>query len=422
MKTAKSNAGFLIFLCWLVYSVSYLGKVNYSANITKIIEYYHITKAQAGMPPTFFFFAYGVGQVVNGMLCRKYPIKQVIFGSLLTSALINLVVAVNMDFSVIKWLWLLNGFVLSALWPSLIRLLSESLPQEDLGRSSVIMGTTVAVGTVTIYGLSSVYAHWDRFKLAFYTAAVVGIVVAVLWLLWYPKAVSFVAVRKQAAEQKSMNQADMAEKSGKPHSEKKPLLVCIGILCLCAVGVNLIKDGLTTWVPAILKEEYSITDSLSILLTLLLPTVAIGGNLFAVKVHAKIPDYILHCVLFFGMMLVLIRGIIGSIQYRQPLFMLVGLIVISFMASSLNSLVTSIFPMFMREKLNAGRVAGILNGFCYLGSTISAYGLGIIADHFGWTAVFLCLMGGCAVICLVGGTYLVVKRFRKGKRPPAPAA
>ena len=49
---------FLIFLGWLVYATSYLGKVNYSANITQIIDFYGVSKAQAGMVPTFFFFAY----------------------------------------------------------------------------------------------------------------------------------------------------------------------------------------------------------------------------------------------------------------------------------------------------------------------------------------------------------------------------
>ena len=52
----KRQAYLLMFLCWLVYSTSYLGKVNYAANITQIIDYYGITKAQAGSVSTFFFF------------------------------------------------------------------------------------------------------------------------------------------------------------------------------------------------------------------------------------------------------------------------------------------------------------------------------------------------------------------------------
>ena len=67
----RSKVGFLIFLGWLVYSMSYLGKVNYSANITQIIDFYGISKTQAGAVPTFFFFAYGIGQIFNGIFCKN---------------------------------------------------------------------------------------------------------------------------------------------------------------------------------------------------------------------------------------------------------------------------------------------------------------------------------------------------------------
>ena len=73
-SSAKSGSGFLIFLAWLCYSTSYLGKVNYSANITQIIDFYGVSKSEAGLVPTFFFFAYGVGQIVNGLFCKKYNI------------------------------------------------------------------------------------------------------------------------------------------------------------------------------------------------------------------------------------------------------------------------------------------------------------------------------------------------------------
>ena len=58
MKTKKnSNSAMLIFMCWLVYSVSYLGKVNFNATKPLIIDYFGQTKDVVGMVGTFFFFA-----------------------------------------------------------------------------------------------------------------------------------------------------------------------------------------------------------------------------------------------------------------------------------------------------------------------------------------------------------------------------
>ena len=201
----KCGAGFLIFLCWLTYSVSYLGKVNYSANITQIVDFYNVTKAEAGIAPTLFFFAYGVGQVINGILCKRYNLRWVIFGSLFASSAINLIIAITPSFTIIKWLWLLNGFALSMLWPSLIRLLSENLSKRHLGKSTAAMGTTVAVGTLTIYSLSSLYTFVGNFKLAFYTAALADAVIAILWMLLYRIFLEILSkIAKAIAKQKAL--------------------------------------------------------------------------------------------------------------------------------------------------------------------------------------------------------------------------
>ncbi len=413
-RSNKSQAALLIFLGWLVYAMSYLGKVNYSANITQIIDFYGVTKAQAGTVPTFFFFAYGIGQVFNGVFCKKYNIKWMVFISLFVSASINLTIAVSTNFAIMKWLWLVNGFVLSILWPTLIRMLSEVLHKKVLGASCVVMGTTVAIGTLIIYGLSSIFAMFDRFKLSFYTAGIAVIIVSVIWLILYNRAVASASKEKDEQETIAKTKTDAPVQEHQEKGERKLLFTSICVLCFCAIGVNLIKDGLTTWVPSILKEEFSMSDSLSILLTLFLPILAVFGNAGALKIHKKIPDYVNHCTVVFAIIAVFIGIIIGSLSFELVSFMLIGLVIVNFLASSLNSLITSIFPLFMRGKVNSGLFAGVLNGFCYVGSTISSYGLGTIADNFGWVAVFWTLIGFCAVSFVVWAGYAYLKRcFKK---------
>ena len=406
-----SEATFLIFLSWLVYTISYLGKVNYSANITQAIDFYGITKAQAGTVPTFFFFAYGVGQVINGLLCKKYNIKWMIFLSLSVSGIVNLIIAVSTNFSIVKWLWLINGVSLSALWPTIIRQLSEALPKKVLGTSSVVMGTTVAIGTLIIYGLSSVFAAIHNFKLSFYTAAIAVFIVAVIWIIFYNRALSLAKNERDQEEPVKITQSEKTVEKEQEKGERKHLYILIYVLCFFAIGVNLIKDGLTTWVPSILKEEFFMSDSLSILLTLFLPVLAVFGNACALNMHKKIPDYVNQCAVSFGIIGVFIGVIIGSLSFKVVLLMLIGLVVVNFFASALNSLITSIFPMFMRDKVNSGLFAGVLNGFCYLGSTISSYGLGAIADNFGWTAVFITLIGFVILSFIVWSVYICLKRF-----------
>ena len=166
-------SGLLLALCWMAYTCSIIGKVIYSASITQVEAFFGVSHAEAGMVSTFYFFAYGAGQIINGLLCKKYNIKYMVFGSLFLSGVINLIVGLTNNFAVIKWLWLINGLSLSILWPSLIRLLSETFSKRRMVTASVIIGTTTATGTFITYGLGSLYAALGVFRFSFYTAAVV---------------------------------------------------------------------------------------------------------------------------------------------------------------------------------------------------------------------------------------------------------
>lgn len=408
MKNRKASSNLLIWLCWLMYTVSYFGKVNYSANIAQMVDAFHITKAEAGLAQTFFFFAYGVGQVLNGLLCKKYNIKWTVFASLVISATLNFVVGITPAFWIVKWLWLVNGLVLSTLWPLLIRALSEFVAKRSLDRANVITNTAVASGTLAIYAISAIYATFGGFRCAFYTATVADLTVAVVWLLVYGKAAAWAKQEKDLETvQCETNHTDATVEETMPPRLLKTVIVFI---CIFAVGVNLIKDGLTTWVPSILKEAYSFSDALAVFLTLFLPLISIFGTPLMVFAHKKIPDYVAMCAVGFAVVGGIIAMIMWSLKIGAAFLMLGGMLVASLIANGLNSGVAGIFPVNMRKMVNSGMLAGVLNGFCYLGSTISAYGLGAIADRWGWMAVFGVLLAFCVFVCLCWVVYSIIKK------------
>jgi len=125
------------------------------------------------------------------------------------------------------------------------------------------------------------------------------------------------------------------------------------------------------------------------------------------------PNYITQSLSTFAVLAVVIGVVLGSLSLKLVVVMLAALIVAKFLASSMNSLITSIFPMFMRKYVNSGLTAGVLNGFCYVGSAISSYGLGAIADNFGWDAVFWFLLGVCCVTVAACAIGLPLSRVKK---------
>ena len=75
-------------------------------------------------------------------------------------------------------------------------------------------------------------------------------------------------------------------------------------------------------------------------------------------------------------------------------------------------------PLALKERVGSGSLAGILNGFCYLGSTVSTYGLGLISDVYDWYTVFYVLLGICLGVSVLGAAYLIYLRMGLKPLPP----
>lgn len=397
----------LIALCWIVYTCSYLGKLGYNANITQVQETYSISRSEAGMVGTLFFFAYGIGQVVNGIFCKKYNVRFVVFGGLLISGLMNLLVGITENFTIIKYFWMLNGAALSVLWPSLIRTLSESLDEESVGRAVVIMGTPVATGTAIVYGLSALFIAFLSYKAMFFLAGIMLPIIAVLWIIFYPK------LAKPNTKEKEIAAAEQGAVIQKNGSKIGVWWASIGILAIFAVFANLVKDGLTTWVPMILKENYSLPDYFSTLLAVVLPVFAIFGTMVVVILHKKIKDFVVLASVLFFVAVIFMGVVILCMPTGLFVITLGGFGVEACLMSGINNVITSMTPLYWKDKVNSGLLAGVLDGFCYLGSTLSSYGLGLIADISGWSSVLWLLFGLCVTAVCISLCYVVVIKIRK---------
>ena len=403
----KKYSYLLIFLCWLAYSTSYFGKMSYSANINQIIEFYNVSRAQAGLVSTLLFISYGVLQIVNGLLCKKYNSRLVIAIGLIGSGICNLIVGFTVNFTLVTIIWFVNGIFLSFLWTAVIRILSETLTKKFMAKASIVIGTTVAFGTFVIYGLSAIFVSFNAFKLAFYFAGIVMPIVALIWFFALPKVVN--NIPKEAKEEL------VIEKISVTNYQRKHIYLSVICFFIIAVAINLVKDGLVTWVPNILKVTYSLDDSLSIILTLALPCVAIFGNIFAVKLHKYISDFVFHVSLMFFISAGLVGVVIMGLSLNVFLITIICFAVVYLLISSCNSVVTSIFPLFMKGKVNSGMIAGLINGFCYLGSAVSSYALGAIADATSWNFVFWLLLAVCCLVVLIYIVYAVIKLYLKRK-------
>lgn len=411
-KPVDKRQWLLVALCWAIYTASYLGKYCYNANKSVIMSYFSIDKATAGLVGTCFFIAYGAGQVVNGLLCKKYNIRFVVFGSLLISACCNAAMAFCDEFAVLKYVWFINGATLSVLWPTLVRLLSETLSDDYCPRAVVVMGTSVAVGTFITYGISAAFnagiGSSVSYKYAFLTAIICLPVLALVWNFAYPKLVG----KGKAEKEENMIEPQTIKAPIEKKKIGSSLMISLVILAFFAVVTNLVKDGLTTWIPKILEDTYEMPSYLSILLTLFLPMLALFGTAVAVRLNKNIPDTVDLCAIAFAFIGILM-GAVMLFANLSAAVMILCLSLVSLSTSAINNAVTSMFPLYHKAEINSGMAAGVLNGFCYIGSALSDYGLGLIADLSGWNAVFIVLCVASEVCVLIAIIRAIVKKIKR---------
>ena len=409
-KPGLSKSTLLLALCWVVYTCSYIGKLSYGANIKLIGDAFDVLNAETGLVSTCFFFAYGIGQIVNGIMCKKYNVKYVVFTCLAIASAMNILVGFSTNFALIKFFWLVNGIVMSFLWPTLIRLLSETMKKDKIDRAIVVMGTTVATGTFLIYGISALFAAIADYRWSFCVAAALLITIAVIWICSFDSLV--IPLRRECEQEEKEAKATGEKTSAAINITKAALGMLLCTLAFFAVVNNFVKDGLTTWTPDILNALYGTQDWLSILLTLLLPLLAIPGTVFAVKVYNLVKRYIGACTVMFVMSgvlmgLVIAFSFVWSGSVAAMIITVVSFAMISALMSGIDNIIVSMVPLQLKSRVNSGKLAGVLNGFCYLGSTISRYGLGWIADNWGWEAGFYVLLGLIGAVVLVG----IIHRF-----------
>ncbi len=380
LSNKKSN--FLIFLCWAAYTGAYVARLNYNASMVEILSQLGTSKEDAGTVSSFFFFAYGAGQLINGLLSKKYNTRYSVAIALAASCVINLSMTFSQGIDTMKYLWFFNGVFQSILWSSLIKTLSDNLDDSKLSKAVMVMSTTVASGTFTAYGLAALFSYLKMgWSSIFYVAAAVVGAVAVLWF-------AGMGTIKNGHHKNVKTKAPT-----KNNLSLTPVFaVSVAVILVSAISNGFIKDGVTTWVPSILKEEFSVPTSLSIIITLSLPVLSIFGTTLVNILHKREKnENALNGIFYFGAVILTLL-IILTVNLKSVPLTLALFCGIACLMSAVNNVITSVVPLYSRDKIDSGLSAGLLNTFCYVGSTMSTSLLGKIADTKGWNDVFICIL------------------------------
>lgn len=393
------NMPFLSFLFCLSYFTSYLTRLNYSACLIEIQAALQLSKSQAGLPVTGFFLVYGIGQLICGFLGDKAAPHKIIFIGLTGTSACNFLIVLFPHIQVITFLWIVNGFFQSMLWPPLVRMMAELLDETWYRRCSVLVSFAASLGTIVIYLLTPACLSVWGWKAMFLFPAIAGFGVAFYWIYFTQDfADNFVSVK---------NSKNGWAKEIKDSLARIAYIVPIWqILAIIALH-GVLKDGITTWMPAYMTDSFGMSTSMSVLTTAVLPVFSIISTFFTSLLYDRIHDELYTTIVLFGVSLA--AGILMVwANGMYPVWCMIFMMLITGCMFGANLMLISRMPRHFTGFGTVSTISGILNAATYAGSALSTYGFGKIAESSGWTQVI-----GLWIVVCISAIFLLITSIRK---------
>lgn len=386
------SAGTLIFVaCWAAYCASYLGRINYTAALTAIVADGVFSKSHAGFIGTVYFFCYGAGQIFSGILGDRVSPYKMIGAGLAGTVCANIIMPLcSSSYITMSIIWGLNGIVQSMLWTPVLYIIATVLPEEQRSRACLHIASSFPIGSLLSYVISAAAIKFASWHFAFYIPTGIIACIFIFWCLAAGKTSKILG----RGEKKSL---PVQENTGAKVSLGKLFIVSgAAVICVGILVQGMLKDGVTSWVPTLIKEKYNVSASFSVLLSAVLPIINLSGAWFATKLYEgtfKLNETAA-AAFCFALTLIPLTGILFVGKYPIAICVIL-LALFTTIIAAMNHLLMTLIPVHFAKFGRASTVGGIFNCCTYIGSAISTYGFGAVSEKFGWTAtvVFWIILG-----------------------------
>ncbi len=385
----------------MAYTCAYVGRTNYSAALAAIVTQGLFTKPQAGIIGTVFFFCYGSGQIINGFLGDRFSPFGMIAGGLSISAAANLMMSFSDSYIVMSVIWGINGVAQSMLWSPILRIFSGVIHEDLRQKACLNVCITVPAGTVVAYLMSTLVIKYSVWQNIFRIASLVLCAAAVIFLCVYSRVKKHFTLEEVAIPK-------VKSSDGKASSMKLlPVMLTSGLVLamLPTMLHGALKEGITTWVPTMLTETYTVSASFSVFISVVMPVFNVFGAYFISPLYKKLfrrNEMIsaMFCILVACIPLTVLL-FIGKIPVLLGIVMLA---VTTTMMHAFNYMLITMVPVRFAPFGKTSTVTGLMNASAYAGCALSAYGFGWVSDAVGWqkTVVFWMIIAGVIIVsCLM---------------------
>ena len=383
----------MFWMMWITYASFYLLRVNISIAMPEIMSEFGLTKTNMGVVLSCLFFAYAVGQFINGQLGDKLNSRRIITIGLVTSAILNIIFGFSAGALILMAiLWGLNGYFQSMGWGPTVKAKANWFPKKIRGKISGRLGTSYIIGGAFSWFLAGTIVKYLNWRFTFWIPAVICIVLAIHWYVRARNAPEEVGLPSLEEQEQGIEKSEI--KKDHHIGFKKTLKITllnpyVWFAGFALFGLNIVRYGFMSWAPTYMFEEQGATISLAAYKAIAFPVAGGLGALFAgwasdrIFKHRRAPIAFIMLVLLavFCYLYRIVPGVNWVIS-------LVILLFIGFFTFGPHVLLVAALPADLGSRKAASSVTGFIDAMGYVGASLTGVGTGYLIENFSWDAAF----------------------------------
>lgn len=388
-----------IFAAYFLYMISVAAKMCYTAEMVSMMGDFSVSKAEISKGLTVYYFIYAIGQFSVSFIMKRINMKWFMICSILISAASFLFVPF-VDELYYMWIILgLNGLCHAGIYGGCMHFFALHLPERLSPFAAKVTSTGVTVGTALAYGVSAFFVAVSSWRHTFLFFSLVSILSVILFAYYEKK----MAGAGEARVKKEEVGAIVASEE-----KRKKVKTIIAFLLCSSILLSVIYYGISFWVPNLMKEVHQMPDAYSILITILVPLLAMPGPIVSVSLCKKRKNYFAICAMFTFLSLAVISILLFAYKTNIIVALLLSSLSLFFIRGTLN-LVSPYIPLLLKKECDTGKLSYLTNSVLAVGAGVIPSLAGKIIDGYGWGSYYVAFMivaTVCFALFLLGALYL----------------
>lgn len=415
-KCFYRNAWKYLALFSVLYCFLYCTRLNLSNAGAVLMDGLGWRKTDLGILTGAMFWAYGIGQFVNGRLSEIVGPAKFVVASVILSIAANLAMPFQTSLMAMAIIWGMNGYfqsmawtpgvaILTRWWPGSTRGFATGFAHAFSGFGQVAAILAVALGFAIVPSLG-----WKSTFLVPVVFPALALIVYLIWAHTEPSKIGLAEYVEDSPE-RVKNEAEMrmlVAERGRLYPYRyvlsnRQFLVWVVI----AFITGLARYGLVTWVPLYFIDKYDVSVTSGLLGAVSLP-VGMGIGTFVVpwltdkwcpnnRLPAVISSAVIGAVSIGGFLL------LNPTCGWQMFFTQLLLFIAGFCIYAINGTAWA-YATDIGGRVFSATSSGVLNFAAYMGAAVQSFVYGFLLDKIGWCSVFGSLSLSCVVLAFLGLT------------------